>query len=88
MSKKELNMNDLDKVSGGYITGTIDGQALKVSGSNDAYVVTLGGSSGTYTKQDVINFVNDALEEPMTPEQTQELFAAIESNEDHDIGDW
>ena len=87
MSKKKLNTDDLDKVSGGYITGTVDGEALKVTGGNDRYTVKLGTDSGTYTKQQVIDFVKD-FNPDVKQEELDTLFSRIESDQEYNIGDW
>jgi murein endopeptidase len=87
MSKEKLNMDDLDKVSGGYITGTVDGEALKVTGGNDSYQVTLGSDSGTYSKQEVTDFVKRFMPD-VKQEDLDTLFSQIESDQEYNIGDW
>ena len=87
MSKEKLNMDDLEKVSGGYITGTVDGEALKVTGGGDSYTVQLGSDRGTYSKQEVIDFVK-RFDPDVKQDELDTMFSEIESNKEYNIGDW
>lgn len=88
--KTTLEATTLDQIAGGYVTGSLNDKNFKVSRNSDGtYQLNMDGQDPqTLSRQQVIDTMNSIGTQPLTDDQINEAFSAIDSDDDYDVGAW